>query len=103
MLHLRHIHRRKKQHTRQKSSHVLLDGIVYVSSIVGPIMTIPQIYDIWIRKSLAVNEITWGFYLVTALVWLYYGIVTKDKPIIFSNFLWVIAQGLVLVGALMFK
>jgi len=66
-------------------------------------MTIPQIMDIWTKKSLAVNEITWGSYMLFAAVWLYYGIVHKEKPIIISNLLWIIAEGLVVLGAMLYK
>ncbi len=66
-------------------------------------MTLPQIYDIWITKRLSVNIITWSSYLVIGFVWLGYGIVHKEKPIIFSNILGIITTGLVVLGTLLFK
>jgi len=66
-------------------------------------MTIPQIYDIWITKRPSVNAITWTSYLLIGMVWLFYGIVHKEKPIIFSNILGIITTGLVVLGAMLYK
>lgn len=103
MLPLKHIHKRKKQRASKKFSYQFLDYLIYFISFAGPIMTIPQIYDIWTKRSLAVNEITWGSYMLFAIVWFYYGIIHREKPIIFSNFLWIIAEGLVVIGAMLYR
>lgn len=66
-------------------------------------MTIPQIYDIWSTKQHSINEITWSSYLAIGVVWLFYGIVHKEKPIIFSNILGIITTGLVVVGAVIYR
>ncbi|HVZ67086.1 MAG TPA: hypothetical protein VG917_02390 [Patescibacteria group bacterium] len=102
MLPLRHIHR-KKHHNLKKKTNNPLDYLVYLASFAGPVMTIPQIYDIWVGKSLNVNEITWGSYFVIAVIWLCYGIVHREKPIIFSNILGIIASGSVVLGGLIFR
>ena len=101
MLPLKHIHKKKLQRLPKKYDYSLLDRLMYLIAFAGPIMTIPQIYDIWITKNSTVNEITWGSYLAGGIIWLIYGIVHKEKPIIFSNILGIIATGLVFVGAMM--
>ena len=103
MLPLKHIHKRKIPHVSKKFSYQFLDYLVYLISFAGPIATIPQIMDIWIKRNLAVNEITWGSYMFIAIVWLYYGILHKEKPIIFSNVLWIIADCFVVIGAMLYK
>jgi len=103
MLALRHVHHKKLRVQRKKYSFTLLDHIIYMIAFIGPFMTIPQIYDIWIIRKPSVNLITWGSGLVFGSIWLFYGIVHKEKPIIFSNILGMITTGLVVVGALLLK
>ena len=99
MLLLSHLHKKKKQRVPYTS----LDYLVYIISFVGPILTIPQIYDVWIRKDFSVNVITWGSYIIIEMIWLYYGIINKVRPIILSNCLWILVNGLVILGALLYK
>jgi len=72
--------------------------VIYFASFAGPVMTIPQIYDVWTSKSPSVSELTWASYIIIAVIWLYYGIVHKEKPIILSNVLWIVAEAAVLIG-----
>lgn len=71
---------------------------MYLVALANPIMTIPQIYDIWVKKTSSVNMLTWGSYLLIGCIWLFYGVIHKEKPIIFSNVLGIIATGLVVLG-----
>ena len=103
MLPLHHLRRRKKHTSSKNHSSSFLDHFIYLAAFAGPIMTIPQVYDVWIKKQLSINTITWESYLVIGVVWLCYGIVHKVKPIIFSNILGIITTGLVVLGALVNK
>lgn len=102
MLPLKHI-RKKKLLAARKYSTTPLDHFIYLIAFAGPIMTIPQIYDIWVTKQPSINLLTWGSYLAIGGVWLYYGILHKEKPIIFSNILGIITTGLVFLGALIYS
>lgn len=103
MLPLHHIHKRKKSTSIKKQPNSFLDYFIYVVAFAGPIMTIPQVYDVWVKKQLSINTLTWESYLVIGMVWLYYGIAHKVKPIIFSNILGIITTGLVVAGALIYQ
>ena len=103
VLPLKHIHHRKNPNYSKKYSANLLDRFIYLIAFAGPVMTIPQIYDIWVVRQLSVNTVTWGSYLFIGVVWLCYGLVHKEKPIIFSNLLGIITTGLVFLGAVLFK
>lgn len=92
---LRFFHRKKNKD--------LVDKIIYAISIVGPAMTIPQIYNIWIKKSLAgVSLATWLAFTIIAASWLTYGIAHRAKPIIFANILWLIVDIIIVTGLLVF-
>lgn len=103
MLPLRHIHKKKKYFPLKKYQTNLLDRVMYLVAFAGPVMTIPQILDIWTTKTSTLNIVTWGSYLAIGFIWLFYGLVHKEKPIIFSNLLGIVTTGLVFVGAYLFR
>ena len=68
---------------------------------VEPIATIPQIIEVWKNNNTeGVSLLTWSFYTATSFIWLAYGILKKDKPLILSGILWVLSQSLVVIGIL---
>ena len=79
-----------------------IDRLVNVIAVVGPLTSLPQIVEIWfIDKSAAgVSLVTWSLFLLMAAIWLLYGIAHKSRPIITSNALWIVAQGLIVAGAI---
>lgn len=103
MLPLRHIHKKKKHFPSKKYELNLLDRVMYLVALAGPVMTLPQIYDIWIKRTSSLNVVTWGGYLTIGFVWLFYGFVHKEKMIIFSNMIGIVTTGLVFVGAYIYR
>lgn len=94
-----HHFRKRKNKVKLSKSHLLLDKSIYFIALIGPIMTIPQILNVWITKQTdGVSIYTWGSYFTINIVWFYYGLVHKDKAIMFAYFLWMIANGLVFAG-----
>lgn len=80
-----------------------LDKIIYAVAIFGPIITIPQILKIWIGKNATgVSLTTWGLWLIPATLWLLYGFAHEEKPIIVSQFAWLIVYMLVIIGTLLY-
>jgi MtN3 and saliva related transmembrane protein len=100
-------HKASNHRVRQKpapKTHKLIRQLVLSMAIIEPLMTMPQIYEIWIRHQVAgVSLATWGFYLIAAVIWTLYGFQIKDKPVIISSILWVITEGMVVVGILVNK
>lgn len=106
---LHHYHQRKRLDEKPEaipSADKLkrwLDYVVYVGGSIGPFLTIPQLVKIWIGKNAAgVSAFSWGSYLVASVFWVIYGVVHKEKPIIFTNSIWVLMNGLVMIGALIY-
>lgn len=75
-----------------------IDRWIYLAVIAGPIMTIPQIYDIWVRHMTGVSLISWLAYLVIACMWLTYGLKHRDKPIISVQIIWIITDIAIIAG-----
>ena len=82
-----------------KLSHI--EKFMIVFAIMEPLATIPQIIEIWFRHNTAgVSLVTWIFYSLTSGVWLAYGIIKKDRPLIASGALWSASQAVVVLGLL---
>ncbi len=102
---LHHYHIRKRIHQKHevypspKKSIRFMDKAVYIVGIIGPLMTIPQLMKIWIEQNVSgISILSWGTYLFTALFWLVYGIIHKEKPLIFMYSLWVLVEIFVVIG-----
>lgn len=73
-------------------------------SIFTMVMTVPQVLTIWIsHKAAGISMLSWGAYLVTAVVWLWYGLQKRDKNIYLPCMGWIMLDGAVLVGALLYR
>jgi len=80
-----------------------MDKAVYMVAIFAPLMTIPQILDIWVDKNAQdVSLTTWVLYTFAALFWLLYGIAHRNKPIIIAHILWIIVQMPIVIGVLIY-
>jgi uncharacterized protein with PQ loop repeat len=80
-----------------------LTRLTLALAVIGPLMTIPQIYEIWVcHRSDGVSVISWGFYVFSSSVWLLYGIKIKDRALWISSGLWVLMNFAVATGALIY-
>lgn len=66
-------------------------------------LTLPQIYTIWVNHQAAgVSVISWGAYWVAALVWFWYGLQKRDPNLYLPCVGWLILDGAVVAGALLY-
>lgn len=103
VLHLRHLRKKREQKpaTSKKTSY---DNFWYFVALVGPIMTLPQLYLVWVQKTTSgVSIASWVGYSLFNAVWIVYGLIHRDKPIILCNIAWVVVQSLVVLGVLIYK
>lgn len=79
----------------------LIDRLVYLVAIVEPLFSLPQAYQIYHARAAAnVSVLSWlGFECMT-LIWLWYGLVHRDKTILIYQGLFFVIDGAVLVGAI---
>ena len=97
------IHQKYETYPHPDKFKRVLDKTIYIIGIIGPIMTIPQLIKIWVEKNASgVSAISWCAYLITAIFWLIYGIAHKEKPIIFTNILWIILEAIIIVGTIIY-
>jgi uncharacterized protein with PQ loop repeat len=72
-------------------------------SIFTVVMTVPQVLTIWVGKQAAgVSVLSWSAYLVSALLWFWYGVAKRDKNIYLPCVGWMVLDGAVIVGAFVY-
>jgi uncharacterized protein with PQ loop repeat len=95
--------RRMGAKTRQRMVRVL-DDVIYAVAFIGPFSALDQIDQVWLHHNTeGVSLFTWAAFASLSVIWLVYGIVHKDKPIIISNTLWAILETSVAVGIVIYK
>jgi uncharacterized protein with PQ loop repeat len=106
---LHHFHRRKRIHQKHEPyPHPnkwkrFMDKAIYFVGAFGLIMTIPQLTKIWIGKNATgVSIISWSAYLITATFWLFYGIMHREKPIIFIYSGWILLEFAIILGIILY-
>ncbi|PYU34798.1 MAG: hypothetical protein DMG28_04735 [Acidobacteria bacterium] len=68
------------------------------------LMTIPQALTIWVKHQAAgISVVSWSAYLVSAVVWLWYGLQKHDKNIYLPCIGWILLDSAVIVGALFYR
>ena len=102
-------HRLKHQKTRRalvvkkQAKPLFVDRLTYIVALVEPAITIPQLYLIFHDKTAeGIALSSWVGYQVFTLIWLWYGIVHKEKVIILYQFSWLVLQTGVIIGGLMY-
>ena len=69
-------------------------------SIFTMLMTAPQVLAIWVgRDAAGVSILTWSAYLLSAMLWLWFGIRRGDLNIYLPCVGWIILDGAVIAGA----
>jgi uncharacterized protein with PQ loop repeat len=80
-----------------------LDTVIYYVGILGPLITIPQIYSIFaFHNAGGVSALSWSVYTVFSVVWLLYGLAHKEHVITINSALWIVMNGLVALGAILY-
>lgn len=107
---LHHLYHRKRIKSgidtspHQKKSVLWLDRIVLSLAVIAPAFEIPQLIEIYTKKSAEnVSVITWGFFALMAIPWFIYGLVHKEKPIMILYLLWFLIDTAIVIGILMYS
>ncbi|MBU0530099.1 MAG: PQ-loop domain-containing transporter [Candidatus Aenigmatarchaeota archaeon] len=106
---MHHAHKRKRIYQKKEPyPHPnkwkrLLDKLIYMIGMIAPIMTIPQVLQIWVEQNASgISILTWSAWTVVAVFWIIYGLAHKEKPIVIIFITWIIIYALVISGALLY-
>ncbi len=81
-----------------------LEKIMRGMSVATMLMTVPQVLAIWIgRDAHGVSLASWAAYLVSAFLWLGYGIQKRDRTIWIPCVGWIVLDAAIVVGALVYR
>lgn len=87
-----------------KEEQKFADKFIYVASILYPLSTSPQIYQIFSSRDVSgVSLSTWLAYVVFTAIFLRYACSKRLKPLIISYALWFIVELAVVAGIVLFR
>ena len=94
----------KKGRSNKGQKQHFIDNLIYPIAVAAPLMTIPQLLNIWIqRKTQGVSLLTWGAYAIVSFLWIIYGLYHKEKPIVLTNLLLFLLDSLIVLGVLLYR
>ena len=105
-----HLSLRKRMHERLEpyphpdAFKRFLDKIMMGVALIGPLATLPQVYQVFMTqdtKGLAL--VTWTVWVLLSCVWLVYGLLHKEMPIVLSNLIYIVLQGAVVSAILLYN
>ena len=79
------------------------DEFIVLVGLVSPIATIPQVIKVFAthtEHASGQSLITWAVYTALAVLWVLYGTMKRELPIILGNGLGIVTYGLVAIGIL---
>jgi uncharacterized protein with PQ loop repeat len=84
-------------------SEKLMKQVIGGLSVFTLLMTIPQILAIWVSHQAAgVSLLSWSAYWISAFVWFGYGIQKRDRNIYLPCIGWLLLDGSVIVGTVIY-
>lgn len=82
----------------------LLDYLLYFFVFATPLFEIPQAIKIYSNKSAHdISIITWGFFLISNIVWLIWGIRRKLLPVILTYSLYMLVELAIVIGIIIYS
>ena len=81
----------------------IIDKLIYFGGVLGPLMTLPQLFKIYFEKNATgVSAISWFAYAVGSSFWVWYGLTHKQKPLIFSYSIFLVIEILIIIGVFIY-
>jgi uncharacterized protein with PQ loop repeat len=88
---------------RISGSDAVLRRMLGGMSIFTMLMTIPQVLAIWVgHQAAGVSILSWGAYLASAILWLWFGIQKREKNIYLPCMGWIALDSAVIVGVVIY-
>jgi uncharacterized protein with PQ loop repeat len=84
-------------------SETLFSRALGAMSVFTMLMTVPQVVTIWIgHQAAGVSIISWSAYLLSAILWFWYGLQKRDRNIYLPCVGWAGLDLAVIVGAVIY-
>lgn len=87
-----------------KKKYVWFNNLILLLAFGTPLLTLPQLLTVWKHRQVeGLSLTTWAGYSVMSLLWLIYGIIHKEKPIIITNILLLLIDAGIAVGIIIYR
>jgi uncharacterized protein with PQ loop repeat len=84
-------------------SKTVMSRLLAGMSVFTMLMTVPQVLTIWVgHQAAGVSVVSWSAYLLSAILWFWYGLQKGDKNIYLPCVGWVGLDTAVIVGAVIY-
>lgn len=88
---------------KEAESDTVLRRILGGMSVFSMLMTVPQVLTIWVgHQAAGVSVVSWSAYLLSAILWFWFGVQKRDKNIFLPCIGWVGLDAAVIAGALVY-
>ena len=101
----RHLHSKQWRalFKAKKTKLLLVDRLTLFAAILEPLFTLPQVVKIFqFHDSTGVSILTWLGFDVLSLVWLWYGVMHREKLILVYQGLFFLFQSLIIIGGIIY-
>ena len=89
--------------TETEQSKTVMSRLLGAMSVFTMLMTVPQVLTIWVgHQAAGVSVVSWSAYLLSAILWFWYGLQQGDKNIYLPCVGWVILDTAVIAGAVIY-
>lgn len=79
------------------------DKFIFIASFMAPLNGIPQVIAVFNGTTNGVSLFSWLGFLVFSTLFFIYGLIHKIKPMMITNILYAIIDGLVVLGLILSK
>lgn len=84
-------------------SETIFSRVLGATSIFTLLMTVPQVLTIWVgHQAAGVSVVSWSAYLVSAMLWFWYGLHKRDRNIYLPCVGWIGLDSAVIIGAVVY-
>ena len=90
-------------HVPVETSRSTFNRLLGAMSVFTLLMTVPQVLTIWVgHQAAGVSVVSWSAYLLSALLWFWYGLQKRDRNIYLPCVGWVGLDAAVIIGAIVY-
>lgn len=95
-----HIHHKRRQ---GKKKRVVFDFGMYAIALMGPIMALPQLQEVLIKRHVSgVSIVTWGSFAILSIFWIGFAYAHKEKPLLMNATANLIVNSLIVIGIVLY-
>lgn len=88
-------------HISKKRSITIFDKVIIVAAFIYPLSGVPQILEVFSDHANGVSLLSWLGFIGFSVLFLAYGLVHKITPMVVTNGLWLVVDGLVVTGLIL--